>query len=449
MKKKYDIKGMHCRSCEILIEKNIGKIAGVRSAEVNHRKGIAEVDFAGGSADDAAVAKAVNESGYSLGKSGKLAWLSRDGETWSEIMFGVSALAVLAVIAKVSGVFDGAIGAFGSAPTYPIVFVIGLTAGISTCMAVIGGLVAGFSASYAETHQYASRWERFRPNLFFHAGRLVSYAIFGGAIGALGSAVRLSSGFTGALVVGAGLVMLYLGLKLTGVSPKLSNASLSLPKGFGRALGMADADAEYSHRGAFVGGALTFFLPCGFTQAMQVYAITTGSFVSGATIMLLFALGTMPGLLGVGALTAMLKGMSARIFFRFVGLAVLLLGLFNIANGYGLLGINLPLPSFGSGAGVVAPPPEIVDGVQVVHMTQSAGGYSPNSFTVKKGVPVRWVIDSTNAYTCAASLRMPAYHIGEFLQAGENVITFTPTETGPVRFTCGMGMYSGTFTVID
>ncbi|NCP77121.1 sulfite exporter TauE/SafE family protein [bacterium] len=41
-------------------------------------------------------------------------------------------------------------------------------------------------------------------------------------------------------------------------------------------------------------GALTFFLPCGFTLAMQAYAITTGSFITGALTMMAFALGTAP-----------------------------------------------------------------------------------------------------------------------------------------------------------
>ena len=82
-------------------------------------------------------------------------------------------------------------------------------------------------------------------------------------------------------------------------------------------------------------------------------------------------------------------------------------------------------------------------------MTQTSGGYSPNNFTVKKGIPVKWVIDSRDAYTCSASIRMPAYNIAQFLQAGQNVITFTPTQAESVRFTCGMGMFSGTFTVVE
>lgn len=441
MKKKYNIKGMHCKSCEILLEKNISQIEGVRKVEVSYKRGVADVEFASGAQhmapNDDAIARAVHEAGYSLGRAGKLHWFAHDGDTWFEVVAGVSALLVLFMVGKLAGIFDGIGGAFGSAPTYPIVFVIGLTAGISTCMAVVGGLVAGFSASYAETHQYTTRWERFKPNLFFNAGRLVSYAVLGGAIGALGSAVKLSSGFTGFLVAAAGMVMIYMGLKLTGISPKLANLSFTLPKKLGR---FVDVESP------FLGGAFTFFLPCGFTQAMQLYAMTTGSFATGAIIMFLFALGTMPGLLGIGAISSVLKGAPARYFFRFVGLVVLVLGIFNIANGYNLSGLTVPLLSGAPAAAALAP---IENGEQIVNMTQAANGYSPNNFTVKKGVPVKWVINSTNAYTCAASIRMPAYNIAQFLQAGQNVITFTPTQAGNIRFMCGMGMYSGNFAVVE
>jgi uncharacterized protein len=449
MKKKYNIKGMHCTSCELLLEKSISQVPGVKKVEVSERKGIAEVEFSHEVASDELIAKAVHEAGYSLGEARRLPWLSRDGEEWVEIILGASVLFFLWMAAWATGAFDALGVKFSTSPTYPIVFVIGLTAGISTCMAVVGGLVAGFSASYAETHQYATRWQRFKPNLFFNAGRLVSYAVLGGVIGAAGSAVQLSTGFTGFLVAAAGIVMLYMGLKLTGISPKLSNMSFTLPKKLGRALGMKNGDGEYSHREALIGGALTFFLPCGFTQAMQLYAITTGSFASGALIMFLFALGTAPGLLGIGALTSVLKGRTARIFFRFVGMVVLILGFFNLSNGLSVSGWNVPLPTFTSGDAAPAALAAIENGEQVVNMVQLANGYRPNTFTVKKGIPVKWVIDSQNAYTCAASIRMPAYGIAQFLQAGQNIIRFTPTEVGAVRFTCGMGMYSGSFTVVE
>jgi sulfite exporter TauE/SafE/copper chaperone CopZ len=445
----YYIKGMHCRSCEILIEKNIAEIPGVKKVEVSYKKGIAVVESAGESLSNETIAKAVNEAGYSLGRATKLPWLTTDSRDYREIFLGFAALALIYVFGKGTGILDAFSGGFSAAPTYPIVFLIGLTAGVSTCMAVVGGLVAGFSAAYAESHQYATRWQRFRPNLSFNLGRLVSYALLGGVIGAFGSVVKISAGFTGFLIVGAGVVMFYMGLKLTGISPRIANAGLTIPKKIGRALGMSEADGEYSHGGTFVAGALTFFLPCGFTQAMQLYAITTGSFATGALVMFLFALGTTPGLLSIGAITSVLQGRKAITFFRFVGVVLVVLGFMNIAHGAALGGWNLQLPSFGAGQGAPSQAAIIENGEQVVTMAQLANGYQPNSFTVQKGMPVKWVIDSKSAFTCAASIRMPAMNIGQVLQAGENVIRFTPTQTGSLRFTCGMGMYSGNFTVVD
>lgn len=445
----YHIKGMHCRSCELLIEKNIKKIAGVKGVDVSYKKGIVFVEYEGGSLKEEMVARAVNEAGYSLGRAAKLPWFSTDGRSYTDMAVAIMVLTFLFLIAKGTGLFDALSGGFSATPTYPIVLLIGLTAGVSTCMALVGGLVAGFSAAYAESHQYATRWERFRPNIYFNFGRLLSYALLGGVIGALGSVIKISAGANGLLIVGAGMVMFYMGIKLTGISPRLANSGITIPKKIARALGMSEANGEYSHGGTFIAGALTFFLPCGFTQAMQLYAITTGSFSSGAIIMFLFALGTSPGLLGIGAISSVLNGRKATSFFRFVGVVLIVLGLVNIANGAILGGLN---PSFLPGGGGQDGPAEtatMVDGEQVINMTQTAGGYQPNAFMVKKGIPVKWVIDSKAAFTCAASIRMPAMNIAQFLEEGENVIAFTPTQTGSLAFSCAMGMYRGSFTVVD
>ena len=112
-----------------------------------------------------------------------------------------------------------------------------------------------------------------------------------------------------------GVVMLILGLQLTGVFPRLQSFSFTLPKSVARVFGIKDDGKEYSHRSTMITGALTFFLPCGFTQAMQLYAVSTGSFTQGFLIMGLFALGTSLGLLGVGGLSSIFKGKKAKLFF--------------------------------------------------------------------------------------------------------------------------------------
>lgn len=245
--------------------------------------------------------------------------------------------------------------------------------------------------------------------------------------------------------------MLILGFQLTELFPRLSSLNFTLPKSISNMLGIQQhKEKEYSHKNAMIMGAMTFFLPCGFTQAMQLFAISSGSPITGALTMGVFALGTAPGLLGIGGLTAIIKGASAKTFFRFAGLVVIALAVFNITNGVNLTGINV-LAFATNNASVQANDPNVTleNGVQIVKMTQSGSGYSPNSFTIKKGLPVKWVINSTNPYTCAASIVMPAFGIRQSLQEGDNTIEFTPKEIGTIRFSCSMGMFTGSFNVID
>ncbi len=76
-------------------------------------------------------------------------------------------------------------------------------------------------------------------------------------------------------------------------------------------------NGAYKPWAPFVLGAGTFFLPCGFTQALQFYVLAQGSAVTGATTMLVFALGTLPMLLAVGAVSSFSKGNFHSLFLKF------------------------------------------------------------------------------------------------------------------------------------
>lgn len=464
------IKGMHCRSCEILLERDISKIKGVETAKANFKRGLVEIQYRGDQPKEEIIRQTVENCGYELGHEDQKSFFSKDPVDYVELVTVASVLLLIYLVLKTFGIFDFNLDV-GGTPSLSAVLLIGLTAGVSSCMALVGGLVLGISARHAERHPEATQRQKFKPHLFFNLGRLVSYALLGGVIGWAGSALSLSSTILGFLTILIGVVMLLLGLKLIEIFPRLNNQGLFLPKGLSRALGLHQEMKEYSHRGSFVTGALTFFLPCGFTQAMQLYAVSTGSFTQGATIMFFFALGTMPGLLGIGGLTSVIKGAFARYFFKLAGLVVIVLAWVNISSGYNLTGWTLP--SFGRSASQNSSPAgsnwdysnssnpssvggdsgsgqvRLENGKQIVIMEQNRGGYEPNSFTIKKGVPVKWVINSTNSYTCASYLVVPSLNLSQALQSGENIIEFTPTETGYIRFTCSMGMYSGVFKIID
>lgn len=453
-----DIAGMHCRSCEILIEDKLTAIPHVERTVVNYKKGTAEIHYESKKPNMHDVEQAVKEAGYSVGQNdeidGDRPFFSRNRQDYKDLIMAFAILIGLYIVLKNFGLTNINIGASTSNPSsLPVVFLVGLTAGLSTCMALVGGLILGISARHAEIHPEATPMQKFRPHLFFNIGRIASYTVLGGTLGSLGSFFQLSGSTMGVLIIIVGVVMLMLGMKLVGIFPRMENSGLMLPKGISRFFGIKTHHTkEYSHGSSMVTGALTFFLPCGFTQAMQLYAISTGSFVQGALIMGVFALGTAPGLLSVGGLTSVIKGIFARRFFKFSGLLVIFLALFNISNGYNLTGWQLGLNSDAKNVPSVPvndPNVKLENGVQVVKMTEGPSGYSPNKFTIRKGVPVKWVVDATAPFSCASSLMVSKLGIRKSLTAGENTIEFTPTETGSIPFSCSMGMYTGVFMVVD
>src|SRR3989338_779510 len=445
------IKGMHCRSCEILIEDELLKIPGVDKCVVSHTKGTADIYHNNG-LDKDKVSQAIGEVGYSVGKEEKPLF-SKNPHDYFDLLAAAGILFFVYLLADNLGLFSLVKGTSNNFASLPVVLLIGLTAGFSTCMALVGGLVLGASAKFAEKHPSATSLQKFKPHVFFNIGRIASYFFFGGVIGFAGSFFSLSPTVLGLLTIVVGGVMFLLGAQLIDISPRLRSVNITLPKFISRALGIKEHhEKEYSHTNSMIGGAMTFFLPCGFTQAMQLFAISTGDPVKGALTMGFFAIGTAPGLLGIGGLTSVVKGAFAKSFFKFAGIVVIVLAIFNISNGYNLTGLNLlsPLNVTATASSDTADPNVTLEnGVQVAKMVQNASGYSPNTLTVKKGIPVKWVITSKDVNTCASSLVSSSLKIRKGLSLGENIIEFTPTETGVLKFSCSMGMYRGSFNVIE
>lgn len=445
-KKIVPIKGMHCRSCEIIIEEKLREIPGLIGVKVDYKKQQAEF-FMNYPATQGQVHKAILEEGYKIGKEEK-DWISKDPKDYKDLAVALAILIALYIVARKFGLINLSIGSSGNPSSLLVVLLVGLTAGVSTCMALVGGLILGISARYSEKHPETTSAQKFRPHLFFNLGRILSYAALGGIIGLIGKAFQLSNSVLGLLIIGVGFVMLVLGLQLTGLFPKISSGSLTLPTSLSKLFGLKKHhEKEYSHWNSIITGALTFFLPCGFTQAMQLYAMSTGNFFSGAAIMGVFALGTAPGLLGVGGITSVIRGGFAKKFFKFAGLLVISLSLFNISNGFNLTGWK-GISIGGRGSSPVEAV-RVENGFQIVNMTQNTFGYEPNKFIIRRGVPVKWIIDAKDTSSCSGSIVASKIDVQRFLKLGENVIEFTPTNLGDIKFSCSMGMYSGKFTVIE
>jgi sulfite exporter TauE/SafE/copper chaperone CopZ len=447
------VKGMTCRACEVRVTKALTKVPGVTGVSVSARRGIARVRTTT-QVPRGRLARAIEKAGYQLGQDDS-AWLTRDRAVWRDVAVAVGVLAVLALALRATGLTNLAdrVGGLTGSGSLAVVVLLGVAAGLSTCMALVGGLVLGVSASHAEQHPEASPRERLRPHLLFNLGRVVGFAVLGSLIGLLGSAFTLSGPMLAVLMLVVSSVMAMVGLRLTHISPRASQAgTFALPPRLASALHLDSADGRYSDARTALLGAGTFLLPCGFTQAVQIYAMSTGSPLRAGAIMGLFAVGTLPGILGIGGITAAVKGAFATRFFRFAGVAVLAFAAINISGALGVLAPGLIASASALGG---TPPTSISANVtmegdtQVVHTTQVASGYQPADAVVMVGKPVRWEIDSV-AVSCAASLYAPEMGLETItLKPGINTLSFTPTTTGTYHYSCAMGMYRGTISVID
>lgn len=331
----FHVNGMHCKACVALTESELGDVKEV--SRVKASLGNLSVNVTGdfGDKTEEHVARDLTEvlkpHGYTLSLEKQ-----RHSAKWSDfkVAFPVAAgFIVVFIVLQKMGIVNLITA---SEVSYSTAFLIGFVASVSTCMAVVGGLALSVSANFAK------EGDKVKPQLLFHAGRLVSFFILGGTIGLLGSAFQLGTAGTFILSFIVGIILLILGINLLDVFPWVKKLQPTMPSFIGKRVhGLKTVNHILI---PLLLGVATFFLPCGFTQSMQIYTLTTGSFMEGAFIMSAFALGTFPvlALLSFSSLGIHKKAQSG-IFFKTAGLVVIFFGILNIVTSLAAAGIIPPL----------------------------------------------------------------------------------------------------------
>ena len=265
---------------------------------------------------------------------------------------------------------------------------------------------------------------------------LISYTVIGGIVGAVGSVISFSGTMKGIVQAVAGAFMIIMGLNMLDVFPWLRKIMPRLPR--------LITGGQKARKSPFIVGLLNGLMPCGPLQAMQLYALSTGSPVKGALSMLVFSLGTVPLMLGLGALTSLISQKSTQKMMKVCAALVLVLGISMLGNGLALSGVAVPFAAAREG-NIAA----LEGDIQTVTTKLAPGSYEP--ITVQKAVPVRWVIkaEKKDINGCNNEIYIPEYNISKKLEPGDNIIEFTPTESGVFPYTCWMGMIRSNITVVD
>ena len=292
----YYVSGMHCASCEVLIEKKLSGLKEIKSVEASADKGSVFIVYEGEKPKVDRLNKIFREENYVFSDQPTKITEKKGGNDFFTI--AGTALFIIAgfFLLKNSGL-AGLINV-NSTSSLPMFFLLGLLAGVSSCAALVGGLILSMSKQWAELYsEKNSTLEKIQPHLMFNVGRLVSYAVLGGMIGAIGNKFQISLTFTTVLIIAVSVMMFFLALQMLGVKA-FRKFQFTMPKFITRRL--ADETKFQGKQMPFIMGALTFFLPCGFTITAQGLALISGGAIQGALIMFFFALGTLPALLAIG-----------------------------------------------------------------------------------------------------------------------------------------------------
>lgn len=326
---KLHIRGMHCKACTMLVEDEIARDAAVASVHADLAKHTVTVE--GVSEDE--LDKRIGEWNALLApykyKISKEQQVREPQNLLPAIAIGLVVLGLFLLLQR-SGVlrlgFEGDLSPVTA-------LVIGIIASLSTCLAVVGGLVLSLSAGMAEDVSTA------KPFTLFHIGRLAGFLALGALLGALGGALAINPLIPAILGILVSLLMVVIGLNLIGIKA-IGHLTPTLPKGIYKRL----TSIENGTVGPVMAGVGTFFLPCGFTQSMQLAALGSGSAAAGATIMGMFALGTLPMLAALSFGSYKFShSRFAPLFLASAGVVVVGLGIFTLLTGLAGLGIIPPL----------------------------------------------------------------------------------------------------------
>ena len=456
----FKIKGMTCASCENRIERKLKNTKGIANAIVSYSKGTALVTYDPAEIDVRKITGIIADLGYEAVKPDQTE--TRRFNSIQVVGIFVILIALYILINRFGGFnlfnyFPQAKQGMG----FGMLFVIGLLTS-THCVAMCGGINLSQCVPYKASNDRKSRFSGLTPSILYNTGRVISYTVIGGLVGALGSVVSFSSTGKGFIALIAGVFMVVMGLNMLNLFPWLRRFNPRMPKIFAAKIN----EQKRSNKPLYV-GLLNGLMPCGPLQAMQLYALSTGDPFKGALSMLIFSLGTVPLMFGLGALSTVLTKKFASRMMTVSAALVVILGVFMFSNGMALTGYAMPFTpgagaQFSSAASASSGSPDssgasdsqgakavISGGVQNVTSTLSARGYEP--IVVQKGIPVRWDLkaDPADLNGCNNGIVIPEYNVEKQLEPGDNIIEFTPDKSGVVLFSCWMGMIRSQITVAD
>ncbi len=445
---------MTCHSCETRVEAAIAAVDGVQSVKADQAHGRVTISVDNNRLSHEQAMKlidtAVNQAGYIV----KAVVNGADRPSGATVLVIAALMIAGFLLINAQGWFNF-LPKIDSSLGLGMIFVAGLLTSVH-CVAMCGGIALSQQARLAEGGAESPETQKSRTKLAlrglqYHFGRIISYTILGGVVGAIGSVISFSPTTKGIVAGIAGLFMVGIGLRMLGLLPRLTTVHLPRLNRFVN----PKIIAGLRRRGPFFVGLLNGFMPCGPLQTMQLYALGSGSAVLGGLSMFLFCMGTVPLMFVFGAVSSFFTIKWQHRLVRASAILVVFFGLVMAGRALDLSGVSGMIQTVasrvtGNSTLVDTTTAHVKDGVQYVSFDLQADAYAV--ITVQKGLPVHWTINATaeTLNGCNGELQVPQLNLRKKLAVGANIIEFTaPSTSSVISYTCWMGMINSSIQVVD
>jgi sulfite exporter TauE/SafE/copper chaperone CopZ len=421
--------GMECRSCEQRITAAVKELPGIKRVDSDYTNEITTIEYKEDLISENEIRKKINALGFGSGKP-DIPVSERFGNL-------AIALGVFAILIGLYLVFGESINFdfnISQETGFVALFILGFLTGFH-CI----GMCGGFVLSYAKNIKKAGD---IFPHVQYGAGKTISYTVIGAVFGLVGSFIAFTIELRAGVAILAGVFLVVYGLNMLNIFPILRRLQLRIPS--------LIPMGERKQSGPLYTGLLNgLMIACGPLQALYIFAAGTGSPIAGAQALFFFGLGTLAPLLTFGIASNFLSQTLSHNVVRFSGVLVIGLGLMMANNGVNLLGISI----FTDNAAASIKSRDDInitmeDGYQVIEMNVTRYGWEPNSFILKKGVPVKWKLDGKEINGCNNEIIVREYGLTIPIKEGMQTVEFTPDKEGVVKWSCWMGMIPGQFIVV-
>lgn len=451
---KYYVSGIHCKACEMVIDNNISKLKGVVDSATTQVDSSVTIKFKDGQKP---TIDKLNKEFLDLGYSFTDKPIGQ--ATFSQ--YNIFQAIVIAIIGIIGYIIVEDLGIFSkinvnSQSSLSMFVVLGIFAGLSSCAALVGGIVLAMSKQWNQLYGGKEAHRRALPFVLFNTGRLVSFAVFGGLLGAIGSVFQISLQLLSVFVVFVSVFMVVIGFQMLGF-----HWAKKINLGFPKFLSTYAAD-HTNFKGKympFVTGAMTFFVPCGFTLIAQTIALSTGNILTSGAIMLAFAIGTLPSLafLSFSSLKFQNNSGFSGTFNLLAGAMIVIFGIININSQLNVLGVpslnNISSQFFNTVNPIEKSNVEIVgtgkDQYQKFTIEVKGFEYLPRSIALKAGILTKVTVNIDEVIGCAQAMWLGGlYDKVVYLSGKQQSFEFIPKK-GNYKISCTMGMVNPIIVTVE